>query len=191
MPSIDGRIDFTRGRRYVAVEAVLALLSVAVAAFMWQHDESTGAYFFAFAGSMFAILSFKTLQIDVTIRDVPNRIDRGQSMLAQMSGRQFKRASWARRPVLVVLTEHYLYVFESTIRPCEPVVRRAYNDLMEFGLGEGQQRAALRIGLPDRTVVISGLITSEVAGIEAVINEQRPTLIKQPIAPVLAAQLKD
>lgn len=178
-------------RSYIVAEVVFTLVCASIAGFLWAGVGGFSAAFWTFAALSGALITYKTAQIFATLNDAPNRIDRGQVVVAQLSGRQFKPLSWARRPLLIVLSEHYLYVFESTIRRCDPIARRAYNDLMEFGLGDGTQRAVLRIGLPDRTFAIAGVIGSEVVPVEAMINIKRPLLIKEPIAPALEAMLDD
>lgn len=180
----------TDHRRFSVVEGVLAIFAAAVAV-AWIAVDRTGAYFFAAGAAGLALIAFRTFQIDLTLRNAANRVDRGETALAQISGRQAEGLSWLRRPLVVVLTEHYLYFFESSIFSREPVERRAYNDLMEFGLGERSQAATLRIGLPERVFVVSGLIIDEVAAAEALVDQKRPKLIVSPIAPALEALSND
>lgn len=186
----DGVGRQTGHRRLAVIEGVLAIFATA-AAVAWIGIDRTGAYFFAAAAAGLALVAFRTMQIDLTFRDAANRVDRGETVLAQLSGRQAESLSWLRRPLLVVLTEHNVYFFESSISSRGPVERRAYNDLTEFGLGERSQSAALRIGLPDRVFVVSGLILDEVAAAEALVDQKRPKLIVSPIAPTLEAQSND
>jgi hypothetical protein len=136
-------------------------------------------FFLAVALTMSAV---RCLQVAGLRKDIESRLDRGQSVLAELGGRRHRRFSWFVAPLFLVLTEDYFYAFDVGLRPEPPTVRRAYSDVMAVHLGTKMKAATLQIELPDQTLEIVGIMQDELGRVETVLKAKRPSAVQPDLA---------
>jgi hypothetical protein len=159
------------------------LLVVAVASWVW-FDKVFAVIAFIF-GIFLTISAFRCLQVYAMRREIEFRLDRGQSVLAELGGRRHVRFSWFRSPLYLTLTEDYLYAWDVGFRAAPPRVRRAYGDVMSVRFGTKMKAATLLIELPDETLEIVGVMTDELDRFERVLTAKRPTAVQPGLAEYL------
>lgn len=165
------------------------LLVAAVVSWVWF--DKVLAVFLGFFAVVLTISSLRSAQVAFIRSGIEDRIDRGETVLAQIGGRRHVRASLFRAPLFVVLTDRYLYAWTIGVKPGPPDVRRAYNDLLAVGWGERSKALTLVIELPDRRLEMVGLMLDELERFEEVLAVKRPGLVGEALSPRLAAAFDD
>lgn len=153
-----------------------------VAAVSWVWFDKGLAIITFIIGIFLTISAFRCLQVYAMRREIEFRLDRGQTVLAELGGRRHRRFSWFHAPLYLALTENYLYAFDVGFRPSPPIARRAYADVMSVGFGTGMGAVTLNVELPDQTLKIVGVTEDELRRFEIVLNAKRPTVAQPGLA---------
>jgi hypothetical protein len=156
-----------------------------IAAVSWVWFDKALAIITFIIGIFLTISAFRCLQVYAMRREIEFRLDRGQTVLAELGGRRHQRFSWFRSPLYLVLTEHYLYAFEVGFRSSPPIIRRAYADLMSVRFGTGTRAATLLIEVPDQTLEVVGVMEDEVRRFEIVLRARRQIVVQPGLADYL------
>jgi hypothetical protein len=177
MTAPPARTEPTHGYRTQAI--VLAavaevLLVAAVASWLWV-DSMLAVVLLAFALvlGLSAANSSKAARLS---RQLERYIDHRESVQSQLGAMLAGGTRGRRKPVLVVLTELHLYVFELHIAPRPAEIRTAYANLLSIKLGAPKRPSTLLIELQDRTLELHGMQVAELRDFEDVLAVARPGL---------------
>lgn len=182
MPPFAATSNFHNFRRTAIVTYVISDIALIGAAVLWLVGDRLLAGLVFLIGLVFTVVALRAAQIVFIRSQIVDRIDRGQTIVAELAGRRHVRASWFRSPWYVVLTDHYLYAFLVTVRPSDARVRVAHGDIMGFRLGTGMKATTVIVDLPSDSIEIVGITSEQLHWFEAELAAKRPDLVRESVA---------
>lgn len=182
MPPFAATRNFHNFRRTAIITYVISDIALIAAAVLWLVGDKPFAGLVFFVGLVFTVIALRAAQIVFIRSQIADRIDRGQTILAELAGRRHARLSWLRSPWYLVLTDHYLYGFLVTIRTSDAVVRAAHGDIMGFRLGTGTRSTTIIVELPSESIEIVGVTSEQLHWFEEELARRRPDLVAESVA---------
>lgn len=182
MPPFAATKNFHNFRRTAIITYVISDIALVAAAVLWLVGDKPFAGLVFFAGLVLTMIALRAAQIVFIRSQIADRIDRGQTILAELAGRRHARFSWLRSPWYVVLTDHYLYGFLVTIRPSDAVARVAHGDIMGFRLGTGTKATTIIVELPSESIEVVGVTSEQLHWFEDELVRHRPDLVRESVA---------
>lgn len=182
MPPFAAINNFRNYRLSAIVTYVLSDVALVGAAVLWlTGDRESAAIVFA-VGLVLTAIALRAAQIVFIRSQIADRIDRGETILAELAGRRHVRASWLRSPWYVVLTDQFLYGFIVTVKPSDAVVRTAHGDIRGFRLGTGAKATTVTVELPSATIELDGASAEQLRCFEGELAARRPDLVRESVA---------